>query len=59
MGFDVEVRGNRYSVPAELAGQTVRARIGEQLVAQHALWAETLALERRPLAVDKEVAAWN
>jgi transposase len=49
VGWDayVEVRGNRYSVPAELAGQLVRVRItldghlavyvGEQCVAQHAL----------------------
>jgi hypothetical protein len=43
----VEVRGTRYSVPAELAGQLVRVRItldghlavyaGEPCVAQHAL----------------------
>jgi hypothetical protein len=48
VGWDayVEVRGNRYSVPAALAGQAVRVRItldgaltiydGEQCVAQHA-----------------------
>jgi transposase len=43
----IDVRGNRYSVPAELAGQTVAVRIGlddtlqvyasERLVARHAL----------------------
>jgi Mu transposase, C-terminal len=43
----IEVRGNRYSVPAELAGQTVAVRInlddtlrvyvGERLVATHTL----------------------
>jgi transposase len=88
VGWDayVEVRGNRYSVPAALAGQAVRVRItldgrlsiydGEQCVAQHALtppahgwvtvpdhhaalWAETLAVERRPLAVYEEVMTWN
>ncbi|MGH7359512.1 MAG: Mu transposase domain-containing protein, partial [Candidatus Rokuibacteriota bacterium] len=49
VGWDayVEVRGNRYSVPAELAGQLVTVRLtlegqlsvydGEQLVAQHVL----------------------
>src|SRR5262249_58849907 len=82
----VEVRGNRYSVPAALAGHPVRVRIpldgtmaiydGEQCVAQHhrqpsthgwvtlpdhhaALWADTLAVEPRPLAVYEEVATWN
>jgi hypothetical protein len=82
----VEVRGHRYSVPAALAGQSVRVRItldgaltvhdGEQCVAQHvlqplahgwatvpahhaALWADTLAVERRSLAVYEEVATWN
>jgi transposase len=88
VGWDayVEVRGNRYSVPAALAGQPVRVRItldgivaiydGEQCVAQHALqpaaqgwaivpdhhaglWADTLAVERRPLAVYEEVATWS
>ena len=88
VGWDayVEIRGNRYSVPASLAGRPVRVRItldgavavydGEQCVAQHvlqppahgwvtvpdhhaALWAETLAVERRPLAVYEEVATWN
>jgi Mu transposase, C-terminal domain len=87
VGWDayVEVRGNRYSVPAALAGQAVRVRItldgavavyeGEQYVAQHmlqpaahgwatvpahhALWADTLAVEQRPLAVYEEVATWN
>jgi transposase len=43
----IEVRGNRYSVPAKLSGQTIRVRIGlddqlrvyegESLVAQHRL----------------------
>jgi len=47
----VEVRGNRYSVPDQLAGQAVTVRIGlddvfqvyagEQLVAQHRLQART------------------
>jgi hypothetical protein len=82
----VDVRGNRYSIPAALAGRAVRVRItldgtlavydGEQCVAQHALqpaaqgwvtvpdhhaalWAETLAVERRSLAVYEEVATWN
>jgi transposase len=82
----VEVRGNRYSVPAALAGHPVRVRItlegtvaiydGEQCVAQHhlqpstqgwvtvpdhhaALWADTLAVEPRPLAVYEEVTTWN
>jgi transposase len=82
----VEVRGNRYSVPAELAGQPVRLRISldgrvavyadARLVAEHvlrpaghgwvtvpdhhaALWAETLAVERRSLEVYEEAATWN
>jgi Mu transposase, C-terminal domain len=88
VGWDayVEIRGNRYSVPATLAGRPVRVRItldgavaiydGEQCVAQHrlqppaqgwvtvpdhhaALWADTLAVERRPLTVYEEVATWN
>ena len=88
VGWDayVEVRGNRYSVPAALAGRSVRVRItldgvvaiydGEQCVAQHGLqpavhgwvtvpdhhatlWADTLAVEQRPLAVYEEVATWN
>jgi len=88
VGWDgyVDVRGNRYSVPAVLAGRAVRVRItldgvvavydGEQCVAQHvlqppahgwatvpahhaALWADTLAVERRPLAVYEEVATWS
>jgi transposase len=88
VGWDayVEIRGNRYSVPAALAGRPVRVRItldgtvaiydGEQCVAQHrlqtpaqgwvtvpdhhaALWADTLAVEQRPLAVYEEVATWN
>jgi transposase len=87
VGWDayVVVRGNRYSVPAALAGRAVRVRItldgaltiydGEQCVAQHvlqpathgstvpahhaALWADTLAVEARPLAVYEEVTTWN
>jgi transposase len=88
VGWDayVEVRGNRYSVPAGLAGSPVRVRItldgavavydGEALVAQHvlqpaaqgwvtvpghhaALWARTLKVEARPLAVYEEVTTWN
>ncbi|HEY3117052.1 MAG TPA: hypothetical protein VGK54_09940 [Chloroflexota bacterium] len=88
VGWDayVEVRGNRYRVPAVLAGGSVRVRItlegavavyeGEQCVAQHvlqppaqgwvtvldhhaALWADTLAVERRPLAVYEEMATWS
>lgn len=88
VGWDayVEVRGNRYSVPAALAGRSVRVRIaldgavaiydGEQCVAQHvlrpavhgwvtvpdhhaALWADTLTVEPRPLAIYEEVATWN
>jgi transposase len=88
VGWDayVEIRGNRYSVPAALAGCPVRVRItldgavaiydGEQCVAQHrlqahtqgwvtvpdhhaVLWADTLAVEQRPLAVYEEVATWN
>lgn len=82
----VEIRGNRYSVPAPLAGRPVQVRIaldgavaiydGEQCVAQHrlqplsqgwvtvpahhaGLWADTLAVERRPLAVYEEVATWS
>jgi transposase len=82
----VEVRGNRYSVPARLAGQAVAVRIGldetlrvyanESLVATHtlqnaqkgwvtqpehhaALWDKTLGVERRPLDVYEEAAAWN
>jgi hypothetical protein len=82
----VEVRGNRYSVPAALACQSVQVRLtldgtltvydGEHCVAQHALrpaahgwatvpdhhadlWADTLTVERRPLAVYEEVATWN
>jgi transposase len=82
----VEVRGNRYSVPAAVAGRPVRIRISldgrvaiyadEQLVAEHALrpsghgwvtvpdhhaalWTDTLAVERRPLAVYEEAATWN
>ena len=88
VGWDayVEVRGNRYSVPAELAGHLVTVRLslegqlgvydGDQLVAQHvlqpadrgwvtvpghhaALWARTLDVERRPLAVYEEAGTWN
>jgi transposase len=88
VGWDayVEVRGNRYSVPAELAGHLVTVRLtlegqpsvydGEQLIARHvlqppdrgwvtvpghhaALWARTLDVERRPLAVYEEAGTWN
>lgn len=79
----IDVRGRRYSVPAQLAGRSVQIRLtldgelaiydGEQLVATHrvvsgepgwvtvpdhhaALWAQTLAVEQRPLAVYEEVA---
>lgn len=78
----IDVRGCRYSVPAQLAGRTVQIRLtldgelaiydGERLVATHrvvsgepgwvtvpehhaALWAQTLAVEHRPLAVYEEV----
>jgi len=82
----VDVRGNRYSVPAALAGQTVDVYLsldgrltiwaaGER-VADHTLrpvsegwvvvpghhahlWADTLHVERRPLAVYEEVGQWN
>ncbi len=80
----IEVRGRRYSVPADFAGQTVQIRLtledelavyhSEQLVATHrvvsgepgwvtvpshhaALWAKTLAVEQRPLAVYEEVGS--
>jgi Integrase core domain/Nucleotidyl transferase len=88
VGWDayVEIRGNRYSVPASLAGRPVQVRItldgavavydGAQCVAQHqlqapaqgwvtvpdhhaALWADTLAVERRSLTVYEEVVTWN
>lgn len=79
----IDVRGRRYSVPAQLAGRSVQIRLtleselavydGEQLVASHrvvsgepgwvtvpghhaALWAQTLAVEQRPLAAYEEVA---
>ncbi|HJU72346.1 MAG TPA: hypothetical protein VJ717_01275 [Gemmatimonadaceae bacterium] len=82
----VDVRGNRYSVPAAVAGRPVRICItldgalavydGEQCIARHvlqpaaqgwatvpdhhaALWADTLAVERRPLTVYEEVATWS
>ncbi len=82
----IEVRGNRYSVPAALAGQAVDIRIdfddrltvwaAEAIVAEHTLrpaaegwrvvpghhaqlWAETLQVEQRPLAVYEEVGQWN
>ena len=60
VGWDayVEVRGNRYSVPAELAGQLVTVRLslegqlnvydGEQLVAQHVLQPAGPGLGHRP-----------
>ena len=80
----IDVRGGRYSVPAQLAGRSVQIRLtldgeltvydGEQLAATHqvvsdepgwvtvpehhaALWAQTLAVEQRPLAVYEEVAS--
>ena len=89
VGWDayVEVRGNRYSVPAGLgrpgrsgfgspwtarvASTTASsaslstccsrgARAGSTVPDHHAaLWADTLAVERRPLAVYEEVATWN
>ncbi|MDF0666234.1 MAG: IS21 family transposase [Nitrospira sp.] len=78
----IDVRGRRYSVPAQLAGRSVQIRLtlegelvvydGERRVATHrvvsgepgwvtisahhaALWAQTLAVEQRPLAVYEEV----
>ena len=84
MTTGVNVRGGRYSVPAQLAGRSVQIRLtlegelaiydGEQLVASHrvisgtpgwstvpahhaALWAQTLAVEQRPLAVYEEVTS--
>ena len=80
----IDVRGRRYSVPAQLAGRSVQIRLtldgelavydGEQLAATHqvssgergwvtvpehhaALWAQTLEVEQRPLAVYEEVAS--
>ena len=80
----IDVRGSRYSVPAQLAGRSVQIRLtldgnltiydGEQVVASHrvvsgepgwvtvpshhaALWAQTLAVEQRPLAVYEEVGS--
>jgi transposase len=80
----IDVRGGRYSVPAQLAGRSVQIRLtlagelaiydGERLVANHrvasgepgwvtipahhaALWAQTLAVEQRPLAVYEEVTS--
>jgi transposase len=78
----IDVRGGRYSVPAQLAGRSVQIRLtlegelaiydGEQLVAGHrvgaggwvtvpahhaTLWAQTLAVEQRPLAVYEEVTS--
>jgi transposase len=82
----IDVRGNRYSVPASLAGRRVSVRIAldglltvfdqEACVARHrlvsadqgwvtvpehhaTLWASTLDVERRPLAVYEEVASWT
>ncbi len=79
-----DVRGGRYSVPAQLAGCSVQIRLtldreltiydGEQVVASHrvvsgesgwgtvpshhaALWAQTLAVEQRLLAVYEEVGS--
>lgn len=88
VGWDgyIEVRGNRYSVPDDLMGQTVSVRIGldgilrvlsgEETVADHLirprsegwvtvpahharLWAETLSVQRRDLAVYEEVMSCN
>jgi transposase len=88
VGWDgyIDVRGNRYSVPSQLAGCTITVRIGldgslsvyhgDELVASHhlraaregwvsvpehhaELWRETLQVNRRPLAVYEEVAAWS
>jgi len=80
----IDVRGGRYSVPAQLAGRSVQIRLtlagelaiydGERLVANHrvasgepgwvtipahhaVLWAQTLAVEQRPLAVYEEVTS--
>jgi transposase len=89
VAFDgyIDVRGNRYSVPAALVGSAVTVRIGlddtlavfdseERLIATHrlraaregwttvpdhhaGLWAETLKVERRDLAVYAEASQWN
>ncbi len=89
VAFDgyIDVRGNRYSVPAAVIGSPVAVRIrlddtlaiydrDEQLIATHrlksaadgwatvaahheSLWADTLKVERRDLAVYAEVAQWN
>jgi transposase len=80
----IDVRGQRYSVPTQVAGRPVQIRLsldgdltvydGEQLVASHRvvpdgsgwvtvpehharLWAQTLAVEQRPLAVYEEVGS--
>jgi len=80
----IDVRGRRYSVPAQLAGRSVQIRRtrdgalavydGEPLAATHqvvagepgwvtvpshhaALWAQTLVVEQRPVAVYEEVAS--
>lgn len=83
----IELRGNRYSVPTELAGQAVTCRIhldgyfavydaSGEVVAEHrlqpdrgawttvpahhaALWAKSVQVEPRALAVYEEVARWN
>ena len=89
VAFDgyIDIRGNRYSVPAGVIGQPVACRItledtlrvfdtGDNLIATHrlkpaqegwttvpdhhaGLWADTLKVERRDLAVYAEVAQWN
>ena len=89
VAFDgyIDVRGNRYSVPAALVGVPVGVRIGlddtlrvfdaeDCLIATHrlrpadagwttvpdhhaGLWADTLKVEHRDLAVYAEVAQWN
>jgi hypothetical protein len=89
VAFDgyVDVRGNRYSVPAAAIGQPVACRLtlegallvydgDDRLIATHrlqaaregwttvpdhhaGLWAETLKVERRDLAVYAEASQWN
>jgi transposase len=89
VAFDayIDVRGNRYSVPAAVIGMPVACRItldemllvydgDDRLIATHrlkparegwttvpghhaSLWADTLKVERRELAVYAEAAQWN
>jgi transposase len=88
VGWDgyIDVRGNRYSVPSDLTGQTVLVHIGlddtlkvyqgDALRASHPLraadqgwvsvpehhaqlWADAVQVERRPLTVYEEAAAWS